>query len=82
MGAKYRNNPIDLQANLVKAQVEPYLHLQLKDVIDIFGKEEAQRKVLFQKFWQTVTNFNDASKIENEFNSWFSNKKTIPPVNI
>ena len=83
LGAKYRNNPIDLQANLVKAQVEPYLHLQLKDVIDIFGKEEAQRKVLFQKFWQTVTNFNDASKIENEFNSWFSkNKKTIPPVNI
>ena len=83
LGAKYRNNPIDLQANLVKAQVEPYLHLQLKDVIDIFGKEEAQRKVLFQKFWQTVTNFNDASKIENEFNSWFSkNKKTIPTVNI
>lgn len=83
LGAKYRNNPIDLQANLVKAQVEPYLHLQLKDVIDIFGKEEAQRKVLFQKFWQTVTNFNDASKIENEFNSWFeAKKKTIPPVNI
>ena len=83
LGAKYRNNPIDLQANLVKAQVEPYLHFQLKDVIDIFGKEEAQRKVLFQKFWQTVTNFNDASKIENEFNSWFeAKKKTIPPVNI
>ena len=83
LGAKYRNNPIDLQANLVKSQVEPYLHLQLKDVIDIFGKEEAQRKVLFQKFWQTVTNFNDASKIEKEFIFWFeANKKTIPPVNI
>lgn len=79
LGAKYRNNPIDLQSNLIKAQVEPYLHLQLKDVINIFGKEEAQRKVLFQKFWQTVNNFNDAAKIEKDFNAWFDmNKKPVP----
>lgn len=79
LGAKYRNNPIDLQANLIKAQVEPYIHLQLQNVLDIFGNEEAQRKVLFNKFWQTVTQFNDPSKIEKEFNTWFEqNKKAVP----
>lgn len=79
LGAKYRNNPIDLQANLTKAQIEPYLHLNLQNTIAIFGNEEAQRKVLFQKFWQTVVNFQDASKIESEFNIWFEkNKKTLP----
>jgi hypothetical protein len=75
LGAKYRNNPIDLQSNLVKAQVEPYLHLQLKDVITIFGNEEAQRKVLFQKFWQTVKVFNDADKIQRDFDIWFESNK-------
>jgi len=79
LGAKYRNNPIDLQANLIKAQVEPYIHLSLQNTIEVFGNEEAQRKVLFQKFWQTVINFNDPSKIEKEFNAWFLlNKKESP----
>jgi len=86
LGAKYRNNPIDLQANLVKAIIEPYLHLDLQNVLAIFGNEEAQRKVLFQKFWQTVVTFNDAAKIEKDFETWFEkNKKTMPataqPVN-
>lgn len=79
LNAKYRNNPIDLQANLVKSQVEPYLHISLQNTIAIFGNEEAQRKVLFQKFWQTVVNFNDAIKIQNDFNTWFeANKKPLP----
>lgn len=81
LGAKYRNNPIDLQANLTKAMVEPYLHISLQNTLSIFGNEEAQRKVLFQKFWQTVTQFNDPAKIEKEFNGWFEdNKKTLPTI--
>lgn len=85
LGAKYRNNPIDLQANLTKATVEPYLHLSLQNTISIFGNEEAQRKVLFQKFWQTVINFSDTEKIKKDFDAWFeTNKITIqtPPSNI
>jgi hypothetical protein len=77
LGAKYRNNPIDLQVNLAKAAVEPYIHLSLTNVLSIFGNEEAQRKVLFQKYWQTVTVFNDTEKIKKDFDSWFeANKKT------
>lgn len=79
IGAKYRNNPIDLQANLIKAQIEPYLHLTLNNVLSVFGNEEAQRKVLFQKFWQTVEVFNDADKIQKDFETWFqANKKQAP----
>lgn len=79
LGAKYRNNPIDLQANITKAMVEPYLHISLQNTIAVFGNMEAQRKVLFQKFWQTVTVFNDPIKIQNDFNAWFEvNKKELP----
>lgn len=79
LGAKYRNNPIDLQANITKAMVEPYLHLSLTNVISVFGNEEAQRKVLFQKFWQTVKNFNNPEQISKDFETWFlDNKKSIP----
>ena len=81
LGAKYRNNPIDLQANITKAMVEPYLHISLKNTIAIFGNLEAQRKVLFQKFWQTVNVYNDPIKIQKEFDVWFEqNKKELPVV--
>lgn len=79
LGAKYRNNPIDLQANITKAMVEPYLHISLQNTIAVFGNMEAQRKVLFQKFWQTVLVFNDPDKIQKDFDAWFElNKKTLP----
>lgn len=79
LGAKYRNNPIDLQSNITKAIIEPYLHISLNNVITIFGNEEAQRKVLFQKFWQTVKNFNNPEQISKDFETWFkTNKKELP----
>lgn len=78
--AKYRNNPIDLQINLIKAQVEPYIHLTITEVNNIFGNLEAQRKILFQEFWQTLTEWNDAAAIKEEFKKWFLiNKKDGPP---
>ena len=83
LSAKYRNNPIDLQINLLKMRIEPYLHLPLQSVLNIFGNEEAQRKVLYQKWWQTVTDYSKSEEILTaEFNSWFElNKKVVaPPV--
>lgn len=80
LGAKYRNNPIDLQANITKAMVEPYLHISLQNTIAIFGNLEAQRKVLFQKFWQTVNVYNDPIKIQKDFDTWFENNKKQLPV--
>lgn len=83
LSAKYRNNPIDLQISLLKMRIEPYLHLPLKSVLEIFGNEETQRKVLFQKWWQTVTDYSKSEEVlTNEFDSWFElNKKVVaPPV--
>lgn len=82
LGAKYRNNPIDLQISLLKASVEPYLHLSLKSTLDIFGNEEAQRKALFQSWWQTVTDYSKSSEqLRTEYTQWFDlNKK--PLINI
>ena len=83
LSAKYRNNPIDLQINLLKMRIEPYLHLPLQTVLSIFGNEEAQRKVLYQKWWQTVVDYSKSEEVLTaEFNSWFElNKKVVaPPV--
>lgn len=79
LGAKYRNNPIDLQINLLKARIEPYLHLPLSKVNDIFGNEEAQRKVLFQKWWNSLKDFSkEETTLLSDFNKWFEeNKKTV-----
>ncbi len=76
--AKFRNNIIDLQISIAKAKVEPYLHTTLKNVLVIFGNEEAQRKVLFQKYWITIKDYSNTDKIEADFINWFElNKKII-----
>ena len=76
LGAKYRNNPIDLQISLLKASVEPYLHLSLKSTLEIFGNVEAQRKALFQSWWQTVTDYGKSSEqLRAEYNTWFELNK-------
>jgi hypothetical protein len=81
LGAKYRNNPIDLHINLLKAKLEPYLHLNLTDVISIFGQEEAQRKVLFNKWWKTVTDYYKSEDVLSaEFDAWFEINKKTPVV--
>ena len=83
LSAKYRNNPIDLQINLLKMRIEPYLHLPLQTVLSIFGNEEAQRKVLYQKWWQSVVDYSKSEEVLTaEFNAWFElNKKVVaPPV--
>lgn len=75
INSKYRNNVLDLQMNLLKARCEPYLHITLSNVIKIFGTEEAQRKVLFQKFWQSLDGYKPQQQIESEFATWFEQNK-------
>ena len=83
LSSKYRNNPIDLQINLLKASVEPYLHLSFSVVMEVFGNEEAQRKLLFPNWWATVVNFNRSpEQLKEEYNTWFeANKKEVPNIN-
>lgn len=82
LGAKYRNNPIDLQINLLKARIEPYLHLPLSKVNAIFGNVEAQRKVLFHDWWNSLKDFSkEDSVLINDFNIWFEQNKKVVTLN-
>jgi len=82
LGAKYRNNPIDLQLNLLKARIEPYLHLPLSKVKEIFGNEEAQRKVLFHNWWNSLKDYSkEDSILLSEFNLWFEQNKKVLTLN-
>lgn len=75
LSSKFRNNPLDLQASLIKAKVEPHVHSTIENVLNVFGEEEAQRKMLFQKYWQTVTDFSNVTKLEKDFEIWFQKNK-------
>ena len=79
--ATYRTNPIELAENILKSEVEPYLHQSLKDVLDVFGQLEAQRKVLFSKWWSTLKQ-SDLMKTKEQliaqYDVWFEiNKKEV-----
>lgn len=50
--AKYGNDPQWLREELIKAELEPYLHLPLERVNSIFGRKEAQREVFFKQWWE------------------------------
>lgn len=76
--SKYKNDPKNQALLLKKASIEPYIHLTIEQVNDIFGNAEAQKKVLFQEFWQTTDKTKDKEKLKEEFNIFVSNNlKTI-----
>lgn len=59
--SKYKNDPSTLRIELLKKDLEPYIHYDIKTVKDIYGQEEAQKKGYFTDWWETLTN--------NDFNS-------------
>ena len=83
--AKFRRDPEFLRVMLLKSDVEPYLHLTDDKVIKIFNNIEAQKKVLFQKWWSTLASVDfskTAEKLTTEFDAWFLKQAIvqIPPT--
>jgi hypothetical protein len=76
--ARYRRDPEFLRTTLIKSVIEPYLHLSVDQVDATFGKIEAQRKVLFKDWWETLTP-EDKGKSQDDlaldFNKWFDNQQ-------
>lgn len=74
LGAKYKNDMPQLHVMLLKSEVEPYLHLDYKQTLEIFGNVEAQKKALFEDWWKTL-NPSDlkktAEQLKVQFNAWF-----------
>jgi len=73
---KYKSDPKGLEVALLKSKVEPYIHYTAEQVQTIFNNVEAQKKVLFEDYWKTLTNFDqEPETLRNDFESWFEAQK-------
>jgi hypothetical protein len=79
--SKFKTDPISLKANQLKAEVEPYLHYTVREVFDIFGRTEAQKKALFGDWWESLDQ-NDLDKsaeaLKAEYSNWISGQIVAP----
>ena len=57
--------------------VEPYVHQSIKEVNDIFGAIEANKKVVFVKFWQEADKSKTVEVLTKSFNTFFSNNNVV-----
>lgn len=76
--AKYKTDPEWLRKELIKIEIEPFVHLSIEQVNTIYGQEAAQSKGLFDKWWGTLDKadlLQDSNKLEEEFNKWLNNIK-------
>jgi hypothetical protein len=75
--SKYKSDPYMQSRMLKKARVEPYVHQSISEVYDYFGKVEANKKVLFQKFWQDADKEKTVEQLSNEFDAYFTTNNKI-----
>jgi hypothetical protein len=75
--SKYKSDPYMQSRMIKKAKVEPYVHQSISEVYDYFGKVEANKKVLFQKFWQEANKDKTEEQLTEEFNQYFLTNNTI-----
>ena len=76
----HQSNPVLLLEIQKKREVEPYIHQSIKEVFDIFGATEANKKVLFVSYWEDVDVKKDVSTLKTEFNTYAEANKFTPPV--
>lgn len=72
--SEYRTNPVDYERAVKKALVEPHLHLSISEVNNLFGNEQAQRKALFGKWWDTLMKddwMRGVQELEQMYDIWF-----------
>lgn len=74
--SKYKSDLYMQSTQLKKARLEPYIHLTVKEVFDMFGKVEAFKKAIFGDFWENADQFKDYDTLLNEFNQ-YANQKMI-----
>ena len=80
--SKFKTDPITLEVNELKAEVEPYLHYTVKEVFDIFGRSEAQKKALFGDWWESLEQSDmdkSAEVLKDEYANWISGQVAQSP---
>lgn len=81
--AKHKNDPISLRQALIKKQLEYNVHYTLDQVSKILGPEQAQKKMIFADWWETLKQEDyekPIEKLEAERDD-FVNKKIISFTN-
>ncbi len=75
----YSNNPVLLEEMQKKRVVEPFVHLSISEINEIFGRKEADRKVLFVDFWEQADKQETVDKLQAEFKTFFDENATVIP---
>lgn len=52
--SKYKNDPETLNEELMRLQIEPFIHYTIEQVNTIYGSHEAKEKMLFSEWWNSV----------------------------
>jgi hypothetical protein len=75
LGSKYKNDPENLRISLLKKDVEPYVHFTVEQVNLTFGAQETKKKVVFNDWWETVSNevinISTSEQLSEQFEKWF-----------
>ncbi|MFM7858167.1 MAG: hypothetical protein ACKO96_41170, partial [Flammeovirgaceae bacterium] len=69
--ASHQGNSFFANIELKKSRLEPYKHYDLQTVNNIFGVEEAQKKVLFSYWWNTLTDVERTGLTDEQLNDKF-----------
>jgi hypothetical protein len=77
--SKYKSDNVGLQVSITKSKVEPYNHFTVEQIKENVSDKEAQRKVMFNEWWKTITNFDkNSDTLKTEFNTWFDSQFIEP----
>jgi hypothetical protein len=72
--SKYKNNPRVLFTELLKKELEYYVHFSVDEVQTTMGQTEAQKKMLFTDWWETIDTdqlmATDVEKLKAERDKW------------
>lgn len=80
--SKYKNDPFTLNQQLKKAEIEPYIHYDVKTVYDLFGQKEAFKKQLFQEWSKTADFSQDISILVTNFNLYINENSSSRLISI
>ena len=68
--SKYKNNHSVLEYNLKKMAVEPYIHLSIQQVFEVFGMREAFIKSSFENFWHEADKDKTVEQLKEDFKTF------------
>lgn len=85
--SKFKTDLESLRVELLKKDLEPYVHYDVELVKDIYGNIEAAKKGLFVDWWETLTQadlLRTKDQLESNMNAWLEarlKKLAIVPSN-